>query len=351
VAGRDSYHDENGVLYNKLGITDSQKLSDVEYLITAARAESWERTPHPDLKYDFERQKAIHHHLFEPIYEWAGKPRTTPLSKRFPNTKLVSIFQEPEAIESGWRDLVGPIDAFLRGDAKSFLAKREQLVDIYVTANSLHPFTEGNGRSLQIFMRDLARTQGLMIDYAKVKKDEWNRASALSGKLARRFEGNFYSYPSDRTRIASVYQQIVSPAAEQVAKAQQPFVMTEEQRRQFDAIALETPADARTPAAGVDQRKEDPLLPGGADRPLQDGSLGGQYTGIIESVREGLVWQRLSDGRVVTHSLALRRGGDDYLLRPGRVVSILSSGDWWNVIDPNVQTVGRGHTKGPDRQR
>jgi len=351
VAGRDAYHDEKGVLYNKLGVTDAAELFTIEYFITASRARSWELTSHTDLKFDFDRHKAIHHYLFEPLYAWAGKPRTGDLTKRIPSTKLVGIFQEPHEIESGWRDLESSIDAFLAGSSKEWPSKREHLLNIFISANTLHPFPEGNGRSLQVFMRDLARTQGLVIDYSKVEKDEWNRASALSGKLARRFEGNFYSYPSDRTRIASVYQQIVSPAAEQVVKAQQPFVMTEAQRRQFDAIALDTPEDARTPFAGVGQRKEDPLLPGGADRALQDGSLVGQYTGIIESVREGLVWQRLSDGRLVTHSLAMRRSGDDDLLKPGHVISILSSGDWWNVIDPNVQPIGRGHTKGRGRQR
>lgn len=44
MAGGDPYHDEQGVLRNKLGITDAQELSEIEYFITAARAESWERT-------------------------------------------------------------------------------------------------------------------------------------------------------------------------------------------------------------------------------------------------------------------------------------------------------------------
>lgn len=237
MAGRDRYHDENGVLYNKLGITDAQKLAEVEYLITAARAESWERTPHPELKFDFDRQKAIHHHLFEPLYEWAGKPRTTSLNKRVPNTKLVSIFQEADAIESGWRDLGTRINASATGEAQAFPAKREHLVDVFIEANRLHPFAEGNGRSLQVFMRDLAKAQDIVIDYSKVAKTEWNVASAMSGQLAKRFEGDHFAYLSDRTPISKVYEQIASPARERTTPARQPFVMTEKQQQEFYSMA------------------------------------------------------------------------------------------------------------------
>jgi cell filamentation protein len=237
VASRDRYHDENGVLFNKLGITDAQKLFDVEYLYSTAKARSWEHTPHPELRFDLARQKAIHHHLFEPIYEWAGKQRTTSLSKGIPNTRLVSIFQEPKAIESGWHDLATRIDAFVTGEAQNFPAKREQLVDIFVTANSLHAFAEGNGRSLQVFMRDLAKAHDIVIDYSKVAKTEWNVASAMSGQLAKRFEGDYFAYPSDRTLISKVYEQIASPARERTTPARQPFVMTEKQQQEFNSSA------------------------------------------------------------------------------------------------------------------
>lgn len=115
MAGGDPYHDEQGVLLNKLGITDAQELSEIEYFITAARAESWERTPHPELKFDLERQNAIHKHLFESLYDWAGKTRTTPLSKNLRGTKLKGIFADPEQIEPVWIDLSARIDSVLKG--------------------------------------------------------------------------------------------------------------------------------------------------------------------------------------------------------------------------------------------
>ena len=249
MAGSDSYHDENGVLYNKLGITDAKELSDIEYIITASRAVDWELKPHPALNFDLDRQKAIHRHLFEPIYEWAGKQRTTSLNKGVPNTKLISVFQEPSVIESGWRDLETRINSFLTGPSKDFSAKREQLLDIFISANSLHPFAEGNGRSLQVFMRDLARTQEIVIDYTKVSKTDWNIASAMSGQLARRFEGDHFHYPSDRTRIRKVYEDIVSPAAQRATPAELPYVMDERHQQQFQAIANKELA--QRPTAGT----------------------------------------------------------------------------------------------------
>jgi cell filamentation protein len=64
-------------------------------------------------------------------------------------------------------------------------------VDIFVQANHIHPFPEGNGRSLQVFMKQLAQEQGVKLDYTKTNANEWNRASAVSGTHGRLFEHQY----------------------------------------------------------------------------------------------------------------------------------------------------------------
>ncbi|PWJ23066.1 Fic/DOC family protein [Branchiibius hedensis] len=71
----------NGTLRNNFGLRDADRLSDIEYAITARAAREWATTPHQDLGWGEARAKAIHKHLFHRIYEWAGEYRTVPIGK------------------------------------------------------------------------------------------------------------------------------------------------------------------------------------------------------------------------------------------------------------------------------
>ena len=76
------YRDENGVLYNKLGITDAKVLRDVEYQYSLIKAEaimSGDTVTRAD--YGLDKLKDIHKELFGGIYEWAGQARETPSGK------------------------------------------------------------------------------------------------------------------------------------------------------------------------------------------------------------------------------------------------------------------------------
>src|SRR3984957_7174767 len=78
------------VLKNKLNLTDAAELAAFEAEVSDARAD--EEAPAGDLDYvDF---KAIHHHLFQDVYDWAGEARTVRMSKDS------SMFCYPENIES-----------------------------------------------------------------------------------------------------------------------------------------------------------------------------------------------------------------------------------------------------------
>jgi cell filamentation protein len=65
------------VLRNKLDLKDSAKLADFEAEITDQRSSE----PLPEGALDYAHYKAIHHHLFQDVYDWAGKPRTVRISK------------------------------------------------------------------------------------------------------------------------------------------------------------------------------------------------------------------------------------------------------------------------------
>jgi cell filamentation protein len=75
----DPYTCENStVLVNKLDLRDQSELDDFEAEITSARAGE----PLPEGNLDFAHFCAIHHHLFQDVFDWAGTPRTVRISKQ-----------------------------------------------------------------------------------------------------------------------------------------------------------------------------------------------------------------------------------------------------------------------------
>lgn len=65
------------VLVNKLDLESQAELEAFEAEISSARAEE----PLPDGLLDFFHYRAVHHHLFQDVYQWAGQVRTVRISK------------------------------------------------------------------------------------------------------------------------------------------------------------------------------------------------------------------------------------------------------------------------------
>src|SRR5437868_1117448 len=77
-ATEDPYTYKNStVLVNKLDLRSQEELDAFEAEISNARAEE----PLPDGMLDFAHYKAVHHHLFQDVYQWAGHVRTVRISK------------------------------------------------------------------------------------------------------------------------------------------------------------------------------------------------------------------------------------------------------------------------------
>jgi cell filamentation protein len=104
----DPYTYENStVLVNKLDLRERAELDAFEAEISNARADE----PLPEGNLDFTHYKAVHHHLFQDVYEWAGMARTVRMSKGG------NSFCFPENIENQATKLFDELSAddFLRG--------------------------------------------------------------------------------------------------------------------------------------------------------------------------------------------------------------------------------------------
>jgi cell filamentation protein len=162
------------VLKNKLDLRDAEELTAFEAEVSDARAD--EELPVGGL--DFPHFKAIHHHLFQDVYEWAGKARTVRISKGN------SMFCYPENIESEAQKLFAQLerDNFLKGLSLEDFARKS--AHFLSELNAIHAFREGNGRAQLSFFLLLADRASYPIDL-----NEFDPAAFLDAMIAS-FEGD-----------------------------------------------------------------------------------------------------------------------------------------------------------------
>lgn len=161
------------VLRNKPGFRDEGALRAFEYEQTTDRAAELSSKPITG-KFDLDHLKAIHKHLFQDVYAWAGEVRTVNISKD------AIGFAPASYIESYGRTVAADLakENHLKGlDKPKFV---ERLANHFTEFNVLHPFREGNGRSTREFVGQLARNAGYELDQTRIdsSKDQWNQASA-----------------------------------------------------------------------------------------------------------------------------------------------------------------------------
>jgi cell filamentation protein, protein adenylyltransferase len=138
------------ILINIPDIRNQADLDRFEAAITAQRGEE----PFPAGRLSVRHYQAVHHHLFQDVYPWAGRFRTVRIAKGG------SMFCYPEHISAQMqttfsglkaqhylRDLSAP--EFARASAK-FLA----------ALNAIHPFRDSNGRTQLAFVTMLAQRAG-----------------------------------------------------------------------------------------------------------------------------------------------------------------------------------------------
>ena len=188
AAGGNRYEYPNGVLRNKLGITDAALLQQAETTFVALRQAELARQP-PGDQFDLDHLCAIHRTLFQDVYEWAGEIRQVDISK---GTSLFAHFSYIAAnAQTLFASLAG--EQALRGLPPDQFASRAAY--FLGELNVLHPFREGNGRTQRIFFTQLAAQAGYALDWSLISAQQMIDASILSLLHAdnRAFEHIFQS--------------------------------------------------------------------------------------------------------------------------------------------------------------
>ena len=107
---------------------------------------------------------AIHHYLFSGVYDFAGKIRAVNIAKyNFQFAPRIFLEQSLQYIDKL------PHDNF------------DQVVDKYADMNIAHPFREGNGRSMRLWLDHLLKAElGQVVDWSQVDKEDYLLAKERS---------------------------------------------------------------------------------------------------------------------------------------------------------------------------
>lgn len=165
-----------GVLINKLNIYSAAQLQAAEAALTASRINALEARPLPG-QFDLTHLQAIHRHIFQDVYPWAGELRTVDIAKGR------SYFASHPYLVSSAQMIFTRLkqEQQLRGLPREPFAER---AGYYLgEMNALHPFREGNGRTQRMFLSFLARDAGYDLRWNRVTQEQMVQASETSTLL------------------------------------------------------------------------------------------------------------------------------------------------------------------------
>ena len=180
------------VLINLFDVQDEEKLKELEKVYTLFRLSELQLQKPAD-PVDAKAFLAIHRYLLQDVYPFAGELRQEMISKgsssfahpKHIETHLMKIFEELKA-ENYLKDL--PRNGLI-----------SQLAYFLSELNALHPFREGNGRSIREFARQLLLNAGYRLDWEKVLEP---------AEIINAFVDSFNK---DNNRLERLLDEIITP--------------------------------------------------------------------------------------------------------------------------------------------
>lgn len=158
IPGTETLRNKLGDDVHPHGEPDPDRLKRAEEALTANRIQ--ELVAHPvEGAFDYEHMKAIHRHIFQDVYDWAGEERVGGAMFKdghmyYPAASIAADAKKQYdalAREDHLRGL--PLDAFL-----------DRFAEYWGELNVIHSFREGNTRTQFVFFTELARHAGYDLD-------------------------------------------------------------------------------------------------------------------------------------------------------------------------------------------
>ena len=179
---KDPYIQKNGTLKNKLDIKEYEELNEAEKDIGFVKlidiGETFKQ------KYDSNYVKAIHKHIFEDIFDWAGEFRTVPLYKTelvIPGLSLE--YSAPQNIESDLSNALKKLND-IKWTGKSIDEIAKEFTISLAKIWRVHPFRDGNTRTVLAFAENYSKEHGFPMDIG-ILLDHLTRIKSDNGKIIR----------------------------------------------------------------------------------------------------------------------------------------------------------------------
>lgn len=242
MSPRDPYADSSGVLRNRLGIRDPVTLAAAECAAAFQRVIQLELHP-IEGQFDLAHLQAIHRHILQDVYTWAGELRTS-------DTAAFGIpHARPQFLADELDRVFGQIASRPPSTTDSDAATDTVAVH-WSELTLVHPFRDGNSRSQRVFFDQMFRHAGWAVDWADV--------DAAAAHAARHMAWhNRPDYLADQLRDA------VYPAAELAdghLSATQGRRSTLDATEHFRAMCEHHKASARTPYGRPAPTQGHPIL-------------------------------------------------------------------------------------------
>ncbi len=161
--------DEADITKNRLGITDLKELGDTEtVLLTDAYDYFFCLLYGGNLDLKLHSLFDIHRYFLGTLYTWAGKMRTVNISKG------TMLFTPPERIDQALKDFEVE---FEKNRPMEIDSKKEivgKIAFLHCELNVIHPFREGNGRTIRLFIDLLLESCGYQgLDFREVSEVDY----------------------------------------------------------------------------------------------------------------------------------------------------------------------------------
>lgn len=161
---KDPYvYEDTGTLINKLGIKDYHELRKAEADISFVKLLTVDNNVECT-KFDLEYIKNIHKYILEDIYEWAGELRTVPMEK--PEEVLggdTVRYAYPKDIIPNAKKCLNELNR-INWNAKELDDKAECFTKLIAQLWQVHPFRDGNTRTIVTYAFRFAEEHGFKMD-------------------------------------------------------------------------------------------------------------------------------------------------------------------------------------------
>ena len=158
---------------NIIGATSQEELIEGEKFAFAIRALQVEADEYIVAKHDEQEFKKLHQFLFQDVYNFAGSYRSVAIAKGD------TVFCYPQFLYDQSKRIfteIASCDFKNQSPSNASATCASSKTEL----NLLHPFREGNGRTIRIFLRSLAKANGFEWKYEDLEREKYIKAMIKS---------------------------------------------------------------------------------------------------------------------------------------------------------------------------